>query len=61
LYLADTLWLQNAENMFISNPMVSFSTAITSTVILLFFFFFSGLIPAARAMQIKAIEAIQEE
>jgi putative ABC transport system permease protein len=61
LYLADTYWLQNAENMFISNPMVSFSTAVTSTIILLFFGMIAGMIPAARAMKIKAIEAIQEE
>jgi len=61
LYLADTYWLQNAENIFISNPMVSFSTAVSSTIILLFFGLISGLIPAARAMQIKAIDAIQEE
>ena len=61
LYLADTYWLQNAENVFISNPIVSFSTAITSTVILLIFGLIAGSIPAARAMQIKAIDAIQEE
>jgi len=61
LYLADTFWLQKAENMFISNPMVSFSTAVTSSIILLFFGLIAGSIPASRAMQIKAIEAIQEE
>jgi putative ABC transport system permease protein len=61
LYLADTLWLQNAENMFISNPIVSFSTAVISTIILLLFGLIAGSIPAARAMQIKAIDAIQEE
>jgi len=61
LYLADTYWLQNAENVFISNPMVSFTTAVSSTVILLFFGLLAGMIPAARAMQIKAIDAIQEE
>jgi len=61
LHLADTYWLQNAENMFISNPMVSFSTAVTSTIILLFFGMVAGMIPAARAMKIKAIDAIQEE
>ena len=61
LYLADTYWLQNAENVFISNPIVSFTTAVSSTVILLFFGLIAGLIPAARAMQIKAIDAIQEE
>jgi len=61
LYLADTYWLQNAENVFISNPIVSFTTAVISTIILLFFGLVAGLIPAARAMQIKAIDAIQEE
>jgi len=61
LYLADTYWLQNAENMYISDPMVSFSTAITSAIILLIFGMIAGMIPASRAMKIKAIEAIQEE
>jgi len=61
LYLADTYWLQNTENMFISNPMVSFTTAVVSTIILLLFGIIAGSIPAARAMQIKAIDAIQEE
>jgi putative ABC transport system permease protein len=61
LYLADTYWLQTAEDVFISNPIVSFSTAVTSMVILLIFGLIAGSIPAARAMQIKAIDAIQEE
>ena len=61
LYLADTYWLQNAENVFISNPMVSFTTAVLSTVILLIFGLIAGLVPASRAMKIKAIDAIQEE
>jgi putative ABC transport system permease protein len=61
LHLADVYWLQNIENMFISNLMVSFNTAVISTVILLFFGLIAGSIPAVRAMQIKAIDAIQEE
>ena len=61
LYLVDTLWLQNAENVFISNPIVSFGIAVSSTIILLIFGLISGIIPAIRAMQIKAIDAIQEE
>jgi len=61
MYLADTLLLQNAENVFISSPIVSFTVAVWSTIILLICGLFAGLIPAARAMQIKAIEAIQEE
>ena len=61
LYLVDTFWLQKAEHIFISNPIVSFSIAVYSTIILLFFGLIAGIIPALRAMQIKAIDAIQEE
>jgi len=61
MYLADALWLQDAENMFISSPIVSFTVAIWSTIILLICGLIAGLIPAGRAMQIKAIDAIQEE
>ena len=61
LYMADTYWVQNAENIYISDPMVSFSTAVVSTIILLIFGIIAGMIPASRAMKIKAIEAIQEE
>ncbi|MDR2854200.1 MAG: ABC transporter permease [Prevotellaceae bacterium] len=61
LHLADVLWLQEAENMFLKNPVVSFNMAIVSTFILLFFGLLAGLIPARRALHIKAIEAIREE
>ena len=61
LYLADTYWLQEAEGMFLKDPMVSFGTAITSSIILLICGLFSGAIPTLRALQIKAIDAIREE
>jgi putative ABC transport system permease protein len=61
LYLADVYWLQNAENVFLSNPMVSFDMAVYSTVILMISGLFAGSIPAARALRIKAIDAIREE
>ena len=61
LYLVDVYWIQNAENVFLSNPMVSFSTAIFSSIILLVCGMIAGAIPAARALQIKAIDAIREE
>lgn len=61
LYLADVYWLQNAENVFLSEPMVSFGTAIVSTVILLICGLIAGAIPTIRALQIKAIDAIREE
>jgi putative ABC transport system permease protein len=61
LQLADMYWLQNAENMFLSDPVVSFGTALTSTFILLLSGLFAGSIPASRALRIKAIDAIREE
>jgi putative ABC transport system permease protein len=61
LNLADVYWLQEAEDIFLSNPVVSFDTAIYSTVILMVSGLFAGSIPAARALRIKAIDAIREE
>ncbi|MDR1746830.1 MAG: ABC transporter permease [Tannerella sp.] len=61
LYLADIYWLQNAQNVFLSDPMVSFGTAVVSTVILLIFGLVAGSLPANRALKIKAIDAIREE
>ena len=61
LYLADVYWLQKAENMFLSNPLISFGTAVTSSVILLICGLIAGAIPTMRALQIKAIDAIREE
>ncbi|MDR2027586.1 MAG: ABC transporter permease, partial [Prevotellaceae bacterium] len=61
LQLADVYWLQDAEDVFLSNPMVSFGSAVTSLIILLVFGIFAGSIPAARALKIKAIDAIREE
>jgi len=46
---------------FFENPEVSIQTAVAATVVLLFCGLLSGLIPAWRAMQIKAIDAIREE
>jgi putative ABC transport system permease protein len=61
LYLADTYWLQTAENVFLSDPMVSFEAALSSTIILLIFGLIAGSLPANRALRIKAIDAIREE
>ena len=43
------------------HPEVSIQIAVAATVILLFSGLLAGLIPAWRAMQIKAIDAIREE
>ena len=49
------------EATFFENPEVHIQTAIAATVVLLFSGLLAGLIPAWRAMQIKAIDAIREE
>lgn len=61
LHLFDIYWFQNAENVFIKNPVVSFGTAIASTIILLICGLIAGIIPTTRALRIKAIDAIREE
>ena len=43
------------------DPQIHFSIAITSLLILVLFGLLAGLIPAARAINIKAIDAIREE
>jgi putative ABC transport system permease protein len=61
LYLADVYWLRDAEDIFLSNPMVSFGSAVVSLTILLVSGIIAGSFPAARALKIKAIDAIREE
>jgi putative ABC transport system permease protein len=46
---------------FFENPEVSINTAVAATIVILISGLFAGLIPAWRAMQIKAIDAIREE
>ena len=61
LYLVDTHLLQQAEDVFLSDVVVDFSSAIISTVVLIVCGLIAGAIPAWRALQIKAIDAIREE
>lgn len=49
------------EDTFFTNPEININTAIVATIILLISGLLAGLIPAWRAMQIKAIDAIREE
>lgn len=51
----------STDGTFFQHPEVSIQTAIAATVVLLVSGLFAGLIPAWRAMQIKAIDAIREE
>ncbi len=52
---------QTSSDTFFLHPQVSIETAIAATIVLLISGLFAGLIPAWRAMQIKAIDAIREE
>ena len=47
--------------IFIKNLVIQFDVAITASLILIFMGLLAGLLPAQRAMQIKAIEALGEE
>ena len=51
----------DSESAFFSGTIVPFNAAIASTVVLLFSGLLAGAIPAWRALQIKAIDAIREE
>lgn len=61
LHLADTYWLQNLENVFLSDPRVSFGVAVSSSVVLMICGLIAGALPTYRALKIKAIDAIREE
>lgn len=50
-----------SEDMFFVPPFISFGTALVSMSILIASGLFAGLMPALRALSIKAIDAIREE
>lgn len=49
------------EDVFFVPPFVSFNTAVVSMIVLIISGVLSGLMPAMRALSIKAIDAIREE
>lgn len=51
----------DSDGTFFDAPQIDIGTAVIATVVLLISGLFAGLIPAWRAMQIKAIDAIREE
>ena len=51
----------DSGDVFFSDVIIPFNVAIASTIVLLFCGLFAGAIPAWRALQIKAIDAIREE
>lgn len=59
--VAQIVTAQAAKDPMILNPEVEISTAVIATIVLLASGVLAGLIPAWRAMQIKAIDAIRDE
>ncbi|MDR0364652.1 MAG: ABC transporter permease [Bacteroidales bacterium] len=53
--------LSNSDEAFFSNAQISFGLSIIALAILSIFGLLAGLIPAGRALKIKAIDAIREE
>ncbi len=51
----------SGDGTFFSPPQISFVTALAATIVLIFAGLAAGWIPAKRALQIKAIDAIREE
>ena len=53
--------LPEESNVFIKNIIIQFDVALTASFILIAMGLLAGLLPANRAMKIKAIEALSEE
>ena len=50
-----------SEDVMFLDPQIGFGAAIAATVIIVLSGLLSGVLPATRAIQIKAIDAIREE
>jgi putative ABC transport system permease protein len=50
-----------SDNMMFLDPNMSFKAAVTATIIVIVSGLLAGVLPALRAIQIKAIDAIREE
>lgn len=62
LDLVNKVVVQNMTgDVFFSDPQITFSSAISAAVILLVCGVLAGILPAYRALEIKAIDAIREE
>lgn len=51
----------SSGDIFFQHPQIPFGTAIAATIVLLICGMLAGIIPAWRALQVKAIDAIREE
>jgi len=62
LDLADRLFLQNMTgDVFFKNPQIDFSVALLAAAVIVLCGMIAGILPARRALQIMAIDAIREE
>lgn len=63
LYVIDILMqnMSHGEQMFFASPQISFATAVSASFVLIVTGLLAGCLPAWRALQIKAIDAIREE
>ena len=61
IILLNSLGSTLAENYFIKDPFINFSTAVFATIILIIFGAVAGYIPAKRASKIKPIVALRDE
>ena len=61
IILLNSLGSTLAENYFIKDPFINFSTAVFATIILIIFGAIAGYIPAKRASKIKPIVALRDE
>ena len=62
LDLADKLFIQNMTgDVFFKNPQIDFSVALLAAAIIVLCGVIAGILPARRALQIMAIDAIREE
>lgn len=62
LDVANTLFLQNGSgDTFFKDPQIHFTTAVAAALIIILCGIVAGILPATRALEIKAIDAIREE
>lgn len=53
--------IEGNEELFFKDPQISFGVAVTAALLLILSGMLAGLVPAMRALNIRAIEAIREE
>ena len=51
----------SSDEMFFMNPQISLDLAIFATLVLVISGLFAGMIPARKALRIKAIDALRDE